>query len=343
MKYTLGTLPGIETVSASAPGVAAPAVFTLQTLAGPPTHISIVSGDKLTATVGSNSTTLLVVKVTDAAGTPTMGASVVWTASNGTVAAKTTTDASGQSSNTLILGTRAGDVVVTAALANGAAAVSFHASALAGAPAALKFASQPVFKLATLLAPISVAIVDTYGNQTNSTAPVTVSVASGLLSLLGGTLTRTAVNGVATFDDLTFGLLNGGQVLFATSGSLPQAVSQPIGNQPASGLNLQLVDGAMQPVATTASDTVSLAAGLAASSPVLFAKVLDQTGAPAVGLEVDFDVTGTGTTGHLVQETDAQGLAAFVGPIATAGVYHVSISCSRSACTNSRQATAVVH
>ena len=343
MKYTLGTIPGVETVSASVSGVAVPAIFTLQTLAGPPTHISIVSGDKLTATVGSSSTTLLVVKVTDAGGTPIMGTSVVWSASNGTVAAKTTTDASGLSSNTLTLGTHSGDVVVTAALANGASAVSFHASALAGAPAALKFGSQPVFKLATQLAPITVAIVDAYGNQTASTDPVTISVASGLLSYLGGTLTRAAVSGIATFDDLTFGVLNGGQVLFATSGSLPQAVSLPIAIPTAAGFNLQLLNDAKQSVGTTASDTVNLAVGLVASSPLLYARVLDPSGVPAVGLEVDFDISGgPGSTGHFAQETDAQGLAAFVGPITAAGVYRISISCSRSACTNSAHATAVV-
>jgi adhesin/invasin len=342
MKYTLGNLPGVETVSASVSGVATPALFTLQTLAGPPTHISIVSGDKLTATVGSSSTTLLVVKVTDAAGTPTMGASVVWSATNGTVAAKTTADASGLSSNTLTLGTHAGDVVVTASLANGASAVSFHASALAGAPAALEFVSQPAFKLATLLTPVSVMIADGYGNQTTSTAPVTISVASGLLSFLGGTLTHNAVNGIATFDDLTFGLLSGGQVLFAASGSLQQAVSAPIGSPTAAGFSLGLLDASKQSVGA-ASDTVSLAAGLAASSAVLYAKVIGPTGAPAVGLEVDFDVSGgPGSTGHFSQETDAQGLAAFVGPISLAGVYRVSISCARSACTSSSQATAVV-
>ena len=343
MKYTLGTIPGIETVSASAPGVATPAVFTLQTLAGPPTHISIVSGDKLTATVASSSTTPLVVKVTDGFGTPVMGASVVWTVTNGTLAANTSTDASGLSSNTLMLGTRAGDVVVTAALANGAASVSFRANALAGAPAALKFTSQPVFKLATLLAPISVMIVDGYGNQTTSNAPVTISAASSFVSVLGGTLTRNAVNGVATFDDLTFGVITGTQVLFATSGSLPQAVSQPIGTQTAAGFNLAMLDGAKQSIGTIAADTVSLAAGIAASSPVLYAKVFDQTGVPAAGVEVDFDISGgASSTLHLSQVTDAQGLAAFVGPIASAGVYRVSVSCAHSACTNSSQATAVV-
>ncbi|HXD50193.1 MAG TPA: Ig-like domain-containing protein [Gemmatimonadaceae bacterium] len=343
MKYTLGSIPGVETVSASVSGVAAPALFTLQTLAGPPTRLSIVSGDKLTGSVGSSSTTLLVVKVTDAVGTPIMGASVVWTASNGTVGAKTTTDVSGLSSNTLTLGTHTGDVVVTAALANGASAVSFHASALAGAPTALKFASQPVYKLATLLAPVSVMIVDRYGNQTTSTDPVTISVANGLSSFLGGTLTRNAANGAATFDDLTFSLLTGDQVLFATSGSLAQAVSQPIPSQTATGLKLGLLDAAKLSIGT-ASDTVSLAAGLVASSPLLYARVLDQAGAPAVGLEVDFDISGgPGSTSRISQETDVQGLAAFAGPIAVAGVYRIDVSCAHSACTSSSQAAAVVH
>jgi hypothetical protein len=194
-----------------------------------------------------------------------------------------------------------------------------------------------------LLAPVSVAIIDIYGNQTTSTAPVTISVASSFANVLGGTLTRTAINGVATFDDLTFGVITGVQVLLATSGSLPQAVSQPIGTQTAAGFNLAMLDGAKQAIGTTAPDTISLAAGIAASSPVLYAKVFDQTGVPAAGVEVDFDISGGPTsTIRFSQVTDTQGLAAFIGPIASAGVYRVSVSCARSACTSSSQATAVV-
>ncbi|MFI5230278.1 MAG: Ig-like domain-containing protein [Gemmatimonadales bacterium] len=240
MKYTLGTVPGIETVSASVTGVANSAQFTLQTLFDPPTRISIVSGDKQTAIVGTTTTVPLVVKVTDASGTAASGTTVVWTASNGTVTAKTTTDANGLSSNTLALGTRAGAAAVTAALPNGASAVTFAVAALAGTPVALSFVGEPTFELLPLLAPVSVMIVDSFGNQTTSTDAVTISSPPGLASNLGGTLTRAAVNGIATFDDLTVQLVGNSMVLMANCGSLPQAVSAPVTTKTgSSGSNLQ--------------------------------------------------------------------------------------------------------
>jgi hypothetical protein len=256
IKYTLGTIPGVETVSASVAGVANPALFKLQTLVGPPTRVTIVSGDKQNAVVGTSSTVSLVVKVTDATGTPVSGTTVVWTAINGTVAAATATDASGLASNTVTIGTRTGQVLVTASLPNGASAVSFALAALAGKPAALTFISQPAFKLLGALAPVSVMIVDSFGNQTASTETVTISIAPGLSTVLGGTLARAAVNGIATFDDLTLDLLGNSVVLRAQCCSLPQAVSGPVSTATSpNGLDVELFDEAMQPIASTSADT----------------------------------------------------------------------------------------
>ena len=67
---------------------------------------------------------------------------------------------------------------------------------------------------------MAVGAVDPYGNvDPTFNGPVTVGLASGSAGSLGGTLTQTAVNGVATFDDLT-DTTSGSITLTGTSGTL---------------------------------------------------------------------------------------------------------------------------
>ena len=74
------------------------------------------------------------------------------------------------------------------------------------------------------LPPVRVAVEDQYGNvMTGDTSSVSLSLSSGTLN---GTLTEQAVNGVATFSDLS-GLAAGIYSLTATDGSLTAATSAP--------------------------------------------------------------------------------------------------------------------
>lgn len=99
------------------------------------------------------------------------------------------------------------------------------------APNRLAFVSQPAEKKAGEIIPVSVRITDTYGNtMTNSTAEVTLAIESnpsiGGAGVLSGTKTKTAVNGVATFDDLWINKTGNGYTLKASSPS--PIVTQPV-------------------------------------------------------------------------------------------------------------------
>lgn len=94
-----------------------------------------------------------------------------------------------------------------------------------GAVAAVRFVAPPQSAIAGNVIPaVTVELIDAQGNRvTTATDQVTLSVASGP-GALGGTTTRAAVSGLATFDDLTLGA-SGNYVLRASSGTATPADS----------------------------------------------------------------------------------------------------------------------
>jgi len=113
---------------------------------------------------------------------------------------------------------------------------SWIASAVALNPTAphLAFTTQPsrTLPLATIQPPVQVAVVDEQGNTVPSFAgPVTIAIGhnGGLLlpGTLRGTKTVTAVNGVATFSDLSIDHLGNGYTLVVSGGGLTGAESAP--------------------------------------------------------------------------------------------------------------------
>ena len=75
--------------------------------------------------------------------------------------------------------------------------------------------------------PITVTAEDSYGNvDTSFNGPITIALASNPGgATLGGTLTATAVNGVATFSNLTISSAGNGYTLQATSTGLTSATT----------------------------------------------------------------------------------------------------------------------
>jgi adhesin/invasin len=139
-KLTLGTAAGSNnnTVTATAAGLSgSPVTFTASANAGAAATIAAVSGSGQSGAVGTELASAFVVKVTDANGNGVSGVTVVFavTAGGGTLsAASVATDASGQASTKLTLGTVAGSnnntVTATAAGLSGSP-VTFTASATA--------------------------------------------------------------------------------------------------------------------------------------------------------------------------------------------------------------------
>jgi len=91
------------------------------------------------------------------------------------------------------------------------------------------FTAQPTTTAAglTIAPPVQVAIQDVFGNTVASSTPlVTIAIKNNPSGgTLSGTLTKNAVGGVATFDDLKINNVGTGYTLMASSGLLKSATS----------------------------------------------------------------------------------------------------------------------
>jgi hypothetical protein len=117
------------------------------------------------------------------------------------------------------------------------------------------FNQQPTSAIAgTTIGPsITVDVEDPYGNVVASdSSDVTLSIATGPGSLLG-TLTVAAVNGVATFSDLSINIA-GSYTLSASDGSIAGATSNSFTISPAAASKVAFVQ---QPTNSTAGDNIN--------------------------------------------------------------------------------------
>ncbi len=123
----------------------------------------------------------------------------------------------------------AGNVTLDATMAGIASATTQPAIAIsAAAPAQLAFLQQPsdAAPSVAIAPPVSVRIVDAFGNLTASTASVAIAIgANPGVSTLGGTTSVSAVAGVATFGNLSLNNIGNGYTLMAASAGLTSATS----------------------------------------------------------------------------------------------------------------------
>jgi hypothetical protein len=245
--WTLGATVGTNTLEAHLTADAAVAVnFTATGTSGGVANIAISSGDNQSATVQQTLGAPFVVKVTDSRDNPVPGTLVTWTASGGTLSSSsTTTDANGLASTTMTLGVTAGAVSATATAAGGPS-VTFTGTAHPGGAAVLTYTTGPATTVAGATMPsVVVAVHDAFANLvTTSTASVTLAIdnnpASGTLS---GTTTRSAVNGVATFNDLSIDHSGTGYTLIASATSLQSATSGAFNISVGAPAHIDIVEG----------------------------------------------------------------------------------------------------
>jgi hypothetical protein len=284
MTYTLGSVVGSESVTASVSGVASHATFTFQAIAPAPATIVAVSGNAQTGRVGTALAAPFVVQVADDVGAPVNGATINWLATNGTVAATSSSDANGQSSVVLTLGSRTGQSSATASIANGRQ-VTFVATAQPGIVAAAIFSGQPANGTAgATLSPVSVTLVDANGNQTTAANRVAISLGSNPSgATLSGTLSRNASNGMTTFNDLKVDKVGSGYTFVASSGNVART-SSPFN-----------VAAAIVPPRFTilAGDAQHAAAGSGVGIPPSVT-VTDGNGNPVAGASVTFSPSDGG-------------------------------------------------
>ena len=108
--------------------------------------------------------------------------------------------------------------------------LSIAISIIVGPPAKLAFSQQPSNATggATIAPPVTVEIQDAAGNLvTTATDTVVLSLRNADGAILSGTLSRPAVGGVATFNDLSVDKVGTGYQLRANSGSLTEVDSSP--------------------------------------------------------------------------------------------------------------------
>ncbi|MBI2409377.1 MAG: Ig-like domain-containing protein, partial [Gemmatimonadetes bacterium] len=218
--------------------------------------MTIVSGDRQAARIGTLLESPLVVKVTDESGKPLADVAMNWkpVGQGGTASAdSTTTDANGLSSNKWTLGTRDGAQSLKVSLDHaGGVAVTFTATALTDA-------GSPMRKLGFVTGPTPVAVgvemrpavvvgaFDAQGKH-DSTFVGRVSLelggAGSATARLAGTSTVTAVGGLAVFDRLHIDDVGESLVLVATAAGVESATSAPFAvTNPPTEISMRSGDG----------------------------------------------------------------------------------------------------
>jgi hypothetical protein len=260
---TLGTVAGVNLDTATATGTGltgSPIAFAATANPGPVAQLGPVSGDSQSGTVGLTVAESLVVLARDQYDNPVPGALVGWsvTSGDGTLSASAPTDGQGRSSVSWTLGPMAGPQSAAATFGGAAGSpVAFAAAALAGPGSAVTFTQPPSNTAAgSVMTPaVAVAIVDAFGNIVSSAAdPVGVALGT---NPAGGTLSGTtpvgAVNGVATFADLSIDQVGTGYSLQASSGALT-SVTSPAFNVTTIGVTVLAFT--VQPVTTQAGTAI---------------------------------------------------------------------------------------
>lgn len=124
---------------------------------------------------------------------------------------------------------RAGSQTVTATDSTSGITGTVTVSVSPASPAKVVFVQQPTSGApGVVLAPVTVAIVDTYGNQVTTDNADTVTIALGnnpAGGTLSGTLTATVAGGLATFSNLSIDAAGSGYTLAASATGLTGATS----------------------------------------------------------------------------------------------------------------------
>lgn len=306
---TLPAVAGAVAVQATAAGLAgSPSAFAATALAGVATVLiadPVASGNGQSGVVSTTLAAPLRVRVRDALGNGVAGQSVTWGITGGTGVLSATTvisDGTGLAQTNLTLGSAAGAVTVAATAAGlTGSPVVFTATAQPGVATTATIDLAPTGGTAgALLFPATVTARDAFGNvATGFAGNVVVAINSGPASAaLGGTLTRPATAGVATFANLTLDLA-GAYVLRFTAGALPAVLAPSFTVVAAAPASITAVAGNAQ----TATAGSLLPAGLAA-------RVTDAFGNPVAGVTVTWTVTvGGGAAAPATSLTDANGVA----------------------------------
>ena len=235
--------------------------FTIS--AGPAAKLTFATSPPATVTAGVGINPAVSVRIEDAQGNLTTSTASVTIGigvnpGTSTLGGTTSAPASGgvASFSTLTLNKIGTGYTLTAASSGLTGSTSSAFNVVAGSPAVLAFAQQPSsVNLGTQITPaVTVRIEDSFGNITGSTASISMSIGTNPgTATLGGTTPVAAVNGLATFSNLSLNRAGTGYTLVASSPGLTSATSNAfnVTQVPTKVVFVQ------QPTSTTSGATVS--------------------------------------------------------------------------------------
>ncbi|MEP6688026.1 MAG: Ig-like domain-containing protein, partial [Gemmatimonadales bacterium] len=228
----LGGASGTQGAEASANGIT-PVAFTHTAEPANPTALVLVSGNGQTGGVSAPLPDPLVVRLVDDNGNGVGGKAITWVVGSGGGSPSPTTvstNPNGFAETQWTLGPNAGSTNnLINAVFPGVPSVPFTALAEAGVATKLTFTQPPVTTSAgnPITPAVRVDIQDASGNTvTSATGQVTLAIgANPGAGILSGTTTVDAVNGVATFSNLSIDKTGTGYTLVASGIGLPSVTS----------------------------------------------------------------------------------------------------------------------
>ena len=256
------------------------------------------------------------VLVTDSGGNPVSGASVTVSLLGGATLSGTQTVSTGDGTGGTTLGVASFSGLKVSApgtyqLTANTGSLSVTSSIFnvtAGAPTTLVFGQPPTGTAsgAIINPPVTVLLKDGSGNLTTSTAAVTLSIAAGSPpgAVLGGTVTVNAVNGVATFADLTLDKTGAYTLTAFAPGAIPAVT-------PVTSGSFTITAGRPNTIVFTSQPTDTVAGAVINSPSGVAAVVKDVNGNPVAGVSVTLTPTTGTLNGTATIVTDANGKAAF--------------------------------
>lgn len=335
INWTLGSTPGAQSATATAPGISgSPITYSATATPAPASELVLTTQPAATAQSGTALTTQPVVQLRDAFGNPVAQSGVTVTVAiatgGGTLGGTTTadTDSNGQAAFTdLVLSGTAGDRTLSFSAAGLTGATSHAIDLMAGAASQLSVETQPSSTAQSGIAfpqqPV-LQLRDAAGNPVSQAGvSVTAVIASGGGSL-GGTVTvDTDASGVATFTNLSITGSAGDRTLGFSATGLTSATSGTISVLAGAPAQLAIVT---QPSSTAEAGTAF------AQQPEL--QLQDASGNPAAEAGVTITATiasGGGMLGGTVTaDSDASGVVSFTNLSigGTAGSRTLSFSAS---------------
>jgi len=227
----LGNTAGQQTAQASSDNL--PTVtFTQTAEPANPTALLLISGDGQSAQAGTTLTDSLTVRLVDDNGNGVGGKAISWLVApgSGTVSpVNVTTSPTGIAQTSWTLGAGQGANHLNAVF-SGVSPVPFTATGTSGSAVKIAFTVPPVNTSAgsAITPAVKVAFQDAGGNTVTSVnGTVTLAIGSNPAGgTLSGTVAVGAVNGVATFSNLSIDKVGAGYTLVATADGFSDVTSQ---------------------------------------------------------------------------------------------------------------------